>query len=72
MTVLKFILTIAIVVYTIYLRQTEGTAGIWVFPMIVALLWIMIHFTYPLEVYRRWKRIQIKKRVRNAKENRNN
>lgn len=70
MTFFKFILTITIIVYTIYLRQTEGTAGIWVFPMIVALLWLMIHLTYPLEVYRRYKRIQIKKRIKNAKENR--
>lgn len=62
MTFFKFILTIAIVVYTVYLRLTEGTAGIWVFPMIVALLWIMIHLAYPLEVYRRFKRIQMKKR----------
>lgn len=70
MTFFKFILTITIIVYTIYLRQTEGTAGIWVFPMIVALLWLMIHLTYPLEVYRRYKRIQMKKRIKNAKENR--
>jgi len=72
LTLLKFILTIAIVVYTIYLRLTEGTAGMWVFPMIVALLWIMIHLTYPLEVYHRYKRIQMKKRIRNAKKDSTN
>lgn len=42
----KFIFAIALIAYCFHLRLTDGEAGFWVFPAIVAMFWVLINFNY--------------------------
>jgi hypothetical protein len=71
MTLFKIIFAFALLAYCFYLRQTDGTAGFWVFPAIVAMFWIMTNFGYILYGKRgyRYRQLLLKKRKDNVKKN---
>lgn len=71
MTAFKFIFSIALLAYCFYLRETDGTAGFWVFPAIVAMFWLLINFGHILFDKRgyRYRQLLLKKRKDNVKKN---
>ena len=71
MTLFKFIFAFALIVYCVYLRITDGTAGFWVFPLIVAMFWIMTMFGHLLYGKRgyRYRQLLLKKRKHNVEKN---